>query len=235
MKIKLTLLLVVVAAVSAFGWIAGGRLSNKVQPDTPAILANRDQSTEAPNTNEGASTSAGSRIDHGSPSELVRAVDVIVVATWVADEEKTIGLASAIDGAARAERVDVLRSFRTVEVLKGSAPPPQFVTRTTRSNSAAPRGAVPGSTMESEVAQLKVGTQYVLFLKQLTDEQGGGLGFWGEPRLAEVSPTALKWIVSNGYRLDKQARRIGLGANGAAAAFDISLDELRRLATTLSP
>ncbi len=164
---------------------------------------------------------------HASPEKLVAAVDVIVVATWIEDTERVVADPSPQPG----ERVEVLRSFRLVRTLKGSTPK-EFSAVTTRLTTSGPRsGGLPSWSMASSVQALRQGQEYVLFLKlkQLNEEPGLSLSFWGQPGLAELNGDSLTWLLSDEFARDRAQRQQPPGAGGAGPIFDISIPDLEKI------
>jgi len=170
-----------------------------------------------------------SRVDWPTLDALVSAVDVIAVVEWHGDRDETVGLPAA-DGLLKDSRVDLLRSFESVRVLKGANVPGSFEARTSRANIFQPRASIPlGMTLTYAVQDLAEDTRYVVFLKQLSPEQGGGYGFWGEPGVAELKGNALRWLVTAEYQEDKRKAGQPMGSAGAVAAFDgITIDKIEQ-------
>ena len=162
-----------------------------------------------------------SRVDWPILDALLKGVDVVVVVEWQGDRDEVVGL-SGVDGTSTDSRVDVHRAFETISVLMGGDQvPAQFEARATRSNTFSPRESIPGgATLVTSLVELAAGREYVLFLKQLPAERGGGFGFWGEPGIAEVRDGRLIWKVTQEYRDDKRRAGKAITTDGVILAFD---------------
>jgi|GEM_PF-4172950 len=207
-----------VATCFAGATVAGAAFA--VVLNFPSLKGNSEpesSTASVPTGPVGSAVVIGSRLDWPSVDALLAASDVVAVVRWVGDREETVGLPS-VDGTVLDSRIDVVREFRTVEVLKGAALPTEFEASTTRTNTFVPRPNIPqGATLHQEVIELNRNDTYVVFLRQAA---GGEMLFIGEPSLARIDADRLHWMVSSDYVSDKARTAVSLGNDGATQAFD---------------
>ena len=227
MNIKSGVAIVLVGALTVTsGWLVGQMVSGRgPSSDLQAGASDRHASATSP----GAVAISASRVDFPDPADRVSSVEIVVIARWTGDSRETVGLPSRADGEVRGERVDVHREFDTVRVLKGGPLTAHFSAVTSASNTTFARPGQHADVLATEPVVLSRGRDYVLFLKELTPEQGSGYGFWGEPGIAAVMGSTLQWSVTDGYRHEMSSRRKPLGTGGAGLAFDITLEQLESL------
>lgn len=176
-----------------------------------------------------------SRIEFPSIQALSAGSQAVVVATLVKEHSESVREPSPVDVSRADTRVDVVRQFAVTRVIKGDVGGDLVVARwTLSSHSDVGGGRFADATYDT--LNLSAGTEYVLFLRQLSDPAIGP--FWGvsgEPGVAELKGKDLWFVTTLGFRDDVSRRGLALGRTGAPAAFDVNLDEVAVAAMAPAP
>ena len=219
----------VMVGISAVG-CSGGRNGGRGDELTQDRLPSTETAGVEAEPSSGVTVTA-SRLDWPDAQTLVGASDVIALVRWVGDREETVSLPSA-SHAVTDSRIDVLRSFETIDVIKGTDVPATFEASIARSNTMIPRPSIPdGLTLEQEVVQLDATETYVVFLAHQDGAAADQFSFRGEPAIARVQGEKLEWVVTAEYSATNT--RFGAGSDGATRRFDgQTVASLRTIAAT---
>lgn len=166
---------------------------------------------------------------------LVQASDVVVIAEMT--DETTETVVAPEDGSTTTTITEIVREFEVLETLKSDLQPGDHVFVFNTANVAVKDED--GSTRETvyQVLRLEQGTAYLLFLTLVEvpdyypDEYGASaLAAPAEPHTAVVEEDGtLRWQTTGRYDQSLALEGLETGEQGAAPAFDVTLDALRAL------